>query len=129
MKEYGKGPHYTNHATATLPVATAHTPTLIAYAHQCLKRIYKEGYAYKKAGVMIQDVTPREAVQGDLFAAKDQQGKSALMDVMDVLNARYGRGTVFFAATGMQPKPWQMKQVLRSPRYTTRWGELVRVKT
>ena len=51
------------------------------------------------------------------------------MEVVDGLNRRYGRNAVYFAASGMpQRRVWQMKQVRRSPRYTTRWNELVVVR-
>ena len=73
---------------------------------------------------MLLDIAPADAVQGDLFHAPDYQRNEKLMAVMDQLNGQMGRGTISFAAQGIG-QPWQMKQQWRSPRYTTRWDELM----
>jgi DNA polymerase V len=128
-KEFGPGPHYTNHATATLPTASSYTPDLIRYAHRGLEAIFRPGYAYKKAGVMLRQITPNHAVQGDLFAGGDgdEDRRQALMDVVDAINRQWGRDAIVFGASGLK-RPWAMKQAQRSPRYTTRWAELLAVR-
>ena len=52
-KTFGAGPHYHNSYTVTLPEPTAYTPALIRYAHRCLAKIFRPGYRYRKAGVML----------------------------------------------------------------------------
>ncbi|HMB93376.1 MAG TPA: Y-family DNA polymerase [Rhodothermales bacterium] len=122
-KDFGKGPHYTNSRTATLPEPTAYTPLLIRYAEACLEKIYRPGYRYRKAGVMLTAIQPKGSTQAHLFESADHSVNGALMEVVDEINGRWGRGTVFFAASGTK-QAWAMKQVQRSPRYTTRWEEV-----
>jgi len=122
-KHFGKGPHYTNSRTVTLPEPTAYTPNLISFAEACLEKIYRPGYRYRKAGVMLTAIQPKGSTQAHLFESADHSVNGALMDVVDEINGRWGRGTVFFAASGTK-QAWAMKQVQRSPRYTTRWDEV-----
>jgi DNA polymerase V len=65
-------------------------------------------------------------VQGDLFTVPDDARTKARMRAIDILNARYGRDTVTFAATGIQ-RAWNLKREFISPRYSTNWEELLRV--
>jgi DNA polymerase V len=122
-KSFGRGPHYSNSYAVTFPESTAYTPSLIRYAHRGLERIYRAGYRYRKAGVILTGIQPEEAVQRDLFARRDHARDQALMAAVDAVNDRWGRNAVFFAASGVR-RPWAMHQGQRSPRYTTRWDEL-----
>ena len=49
------------------------------------------------------------------------------MQALDALNARFGRGTITFGTTGREKQAWGMKREFHSPRYTTQWGEVLRV--
>ena len=126
-KSFGKGPHYHNSYTVTLPEPSAYTPALIRYAHRCLEKIYRPGYRYKKAGVILTGIQPAATHQGHLFVQADHPGNRALMEAVDAVNKRWGRGTVFFAAAGTQ-QPWRMRQQQHSKRYTTRWDEVPEVR-
>ncbi|MDO8893557.1 DUF4113 domain-containing protein, partial [Nitrosomonas sp.] len=91
-----------------------------------LRKIYRSGYRYQKAGVMLSELVPRQYRQLDLFgsvSAADNQS-SKLMSVMDQINARMGRGTLKLASEGFK-QPWKMKQGNKSPNYTTNWDELI----
>ena len=96
-----------------------------------LQAIYKPGFNYAKAGVMLMELTPASQQQFtlDLGAGLDES-RGRLMSAMDRLNRRFGRGTVTLATAGVAsaPKEWSMKQERRTPRYTTRWSELLTVK-
>ena len=121
---------YANAAGFQFPQATFHTPSLIAAAHRCLKRIYKPGPAYRKAGVFLDALEKTGGMQLGLFADADTDRQRALMQAVDRINGDWGRDTVRFAATGARhPRgaPWSMKQDMRSPCYTTRWRDLKRV--
>ena len=126
-KPFGKGPHYHNSYTVTLPEPSAYTPALIGYAHRCLEKIYRPGYRYKKAGVILTGIQPAATRQSHLFVQADHPGNRALMEAVDAVNKRWGRGTVFFAAAGTQ-QPWRMRQQQHSKRYTTRWDEVPEVR-
>lgn len=117
---------YANSGSLPLEVPTADTPALHKAALRILRGIYRPGFAYKKAGVMFLDLQPegcRQLSFGD-FSRPAARPRKALMQVMDRMNAVYGRGTLTFAASGFGAKPWHLRQEHRSRRYTTRWAEL-----
>jgi len=94
-----------------------------------LRRIYRPGYAYQKAGVLLTELTPTARRQGELFADPAAQARSqALMTAVDRLNAHMGRGTVRLLAEGADPRR-MMRAAHRSPRYTTRLDEVPVVRS
>jgi len=107
----------------TLPEATNHTPRLLRGAMEGATALFVPGVEYGKAGVVAVELVPESAVQASLFAEGETERERVLMQTVDGINARMGRGTIGFAATGMQ-QPWRMRAGMRSPRYTTRWEEL-----
>jgi DNA polymerase V len=107
-----------------LTEATDDTLRLIQAAHWGLRRLYRSGYAYQKAGVALLDLRPRSHAQMDLFSTLPN--RHALMQVMDRINASFGRGTLRTAAEGIRPA-WRMKRERMSPAYTTRWDQLAEV--
>jgi Domain of unknown function (DUF4113)/impB/mucB/samB family C-terminal domain len=109
-----------------LPVATSDSGKLIAAALAGLAAIWRDGYRYKKAGVVLLDLHPAAAVQEGLFDKADSPRRTALMRTVDRLNTRFGRDTVTFAATGRR-RPWKLRRELLSPCYTTAWAELLGV--
>jgi DNA polymerase V len=110
-----------------LPVATADTGKLTQAALRGLKAIWRAGFSYKKAGVMFLDLAPASTVQGGLFDAPDTPAMQRLMAVVDRVNARHGRDTLSFARSGRQ-RGWKLRSGHHSPRYTTSWEELLRVR-
>ena len=109
-----------------LGVATADTGKLIAAAMRLLAMIYREGFAYKKAGVVFLELVPAAAVQSSLFERPDDERSKARMQALDALNAKYGRGTVGYGFTGEKQR-WKLRSKHISPRYTTDWAGLLRV--
>ena len=90
--------------------------------------MYRKGYAYKKAGVGLLDLTHEDTYQADLFAGVDPRSEK-LMAVLDQANRRFGRGTMGFAsAHGRTQAQWRMRQEHLSPSYTTKWSDLLRVR-
>jgi DNA polymerase V len=119
-------PQYAAQQPVTLPVATADTGKLIAAAKRGLGVIYRSGYHYKKAGIMLLDLVPAVSVQGALFDRPDTPRSQTRMRAVDALNRRFGRDTVSFAASGRR-RAWKMRSASISPRFTTNWDELLRV--
>lgn len=109
-----------------LPVPTGDTSELIKYAIVALQKIYKSGYRYKKAGVTFTELVPIGEVQEDLFKVDFPERSSKLMSAIDAVNEKMGRDTVHIAGIKKR-KPWQGSKSNRSPRYTTRWNELLHV--
>lgn len=117
---------YSASHAVTLPVATADTTLLLQAAHMAVRRLWRHGYRYKKAGVELFEICAADCVQRDLWNAPDSPRRKALMASLDKLNAEHGRGTIRFAASGMA-QGWKLRCEQRSQRYTTEWSELLRV--
>ncbi|MFO8099163.1 MAG: Y-family DNA polymerase [Salinibacter sp.] len=123
-KTHGPPPHYANEAVATLAEHTAATGPFVRATRRLLHTIYREGPAYKKAGVRLHGLRPRRPHQASLFG-RSTAADEALMDAVDRLNATMGRGTVGVAAAGRPgTRDWAMTRDHCSKRYTTRWDEL-----
>lgn len=118
-------PQYQAGVTVPLPSPTSDTRRLTHAAHIGLKHLFKPGYAYQKAGVMLLELRDARYEQGMLFddATPD---RPRLMEVIDRANDRWGRGTLRFASEGVE-KAWHMKRGNLSPAWTTNWQELPRV--
>ena len=121
---HGDGPKYANSMTIALPTPTDDTLRLAKTALWILKRIYRRGYEYQKAGVMLTDIRSVSSQQTDLFTSNSP---SKLMTVMDAVNAKMGKSMLRIASQGFDA-PWKMKQGNKSPNYTTNWKDLVQVK-
>lgn len=119
-------PQYNNGVTVKLVKPTDNAFRLSEAALYGLKRIYKPGYAYKKAGVMLMSLCPADQVPVDLFSGFDEpdtQRAKNLMATLDEINAKMGRGTVRSAGEGIQ-KPWAMRSDNKSKAFTTDWEQL-----
>ncbi len=118
-------PYYANSATGLLALASADTRDFLQVASQLLAKIWKPGYEYAKAGVMLSGLEAQSWYQEDLFRQKPRHVSEALMAVMDQLNEKRPH-QVFFAGQGIQ-NSGQTKRANVSPSYTTRWADLPRV--
>ena len=100
------------------------TRVLIQAALRGLKAIYRTGYRYKKAGIMLTLLSDKTTQQGTFFSESGGGQRSArLMAAMDAVNRAFGRNTLRAAASGIA-NTWAMRAGNRSPCYTTRWEEL-----
>lgn len=103
------------------------TPDIIKAAVALGKSLYERGELYKKAGVILSDFVPDNALQTNLFVAPKDQNRKKLMNVIDNMNAAFRDDILKFATSGTQ-KNWKMRSERRSKRYTTRWDELCLVR-
>ncbi|MBS3733371.1 MAG: Y-family DNA polymerase [Phycisphaerae bacterium] len=126
---------YHNARTTGLPTASCDTREIAAAAVRALRRVYRPGYSYKKAGVLLHRLVKRSGVQPNLFDRRDHGRAGRLMATVDRINRRFGRGAVRIAAAvpfGMAPSGltagrtvhWRGRCDRRSRCYTTRWDEL-----
>lgn len=74
---------------------------------------------------MFLDLAPAASVQGSLFDASDFPARQRLMEIIDRVNARHGRGTIGFVRSGRH-RAWKLRSEHHSLRYTTNWEELLR---
>jgi DNA polymerase V len=88
--EFKEGPQYSNALTLTLPIVTDSTADLIKSALQGIRVIYRDGYHYKKAGVMLTGLVSASQTQADLFDSQDRGRTKRLMSVLDAVNDRWG---------------------------------------
>ena len=121
----------------TLPLVrpSADTRVIIGAALQALQGMYRPGFNYAKAGVMLADLRPQAQTQGelDLFSSDREaqpacgESSSRLMGTLDSLNRRFGRGSIEVASARRQVHNGEHvgRQERRSPRYTTRLEEIV----
>jgi DNA polymerase V len=94
-----------------------------------LRSIYTSGYQIAKAGVMLLDLQPQSVSQGELDLGEQAavpDDRSQLMMTIDKLNQRYGKGIVHAAANDTQGerRVWTMRQLLKTPEYTTMWSDI-----
>ena len=117
-------PYYGNSASVKLLTPTQDSRDIITAATKCLDVIWRDGHRYQKAGVMLGDFYSQGIAQLNLFDDNaPRKNSEKLMEVLDQLNAKDGKGTLYFAGQGIQTA-WQMKREMLSPAYTTRWKEL-----
>lgn len=115
---------YSRGIVVSLPHATNDTMQLVAAVHAGLRRIYRPGYRYKKAGVMLSDISSASVVQQQLFTDTSALVKSPkLMDVMDDINLRMGKGAIHLASDGALQN-WRANRGNMTPAYTSNWNEL-----
>jgi len=119
-----RDPQYSKHVMVPLSQPSDDTLQLTKAAMWVLHRIYRPGFAYAKAGVMLLELQPNTAIQGHLFLqSADPLKRANLNDTMDQINRQWGRGTIRLASAGFN-HGWKMKQNSLSPSWTTRWEDL-----
>lgn len=124
---FGSGDHYYNAATIELPVSSQSTRELLGYALKAVDGIFRPGYRYKKAGVLLHGLLPVSQVQPSMIDTIDRRREECLMSAVDGINNRLGNGIIRFAAEGLK-QPWRLKADNLTPAYTTRWSDIPVVK-
>lgn len=109
-----------------LPVASDSTLELVNVASNAAGELVQAPYEYKKAGVILSDIVPKNAMQTALFDEVDHQKQDRLMRAMDAINKKQGPRSVVVASAGFQGV--KMNRQHLSPNYTTEWGEILEVK-
>lgn len=117
-------PQYSNGLTVPLIEPTDDNRILAGAALQGLAVIFRDGFQYKKAGVMLMDLASNTINQGLLFDSPPSREHSVrVMAALDALNQRFGRDAVHLGSAGLTQR-WAMRTENKTPCYTTRWDEL-----
>lgn len=118
-------PQYSRNCIITTDFPTNSTIELNHYAQIGLKAIFKEGYHYKKAGVVVMGLTPNSETQLSLFNSSNPKHQP-LMSVIDKMNTNFGTNKVRFATQSLG-RQWKMKQEKLSKCYTTKVDEVISI--
>jgi DNA polymerase V len=125
---HDQAPYFCGQQMVALPASTNSTQQLTKAALWLLRKIYQPGIYYLKGGVMLMELVSEGGQQKDLFGYSDGDQKyDRLMHTLDMLNQKYGRGTLKSAAEGTS-NSWQMRRELKSPNYLSSWSELLAIK-
>ncbi|RKF19962.1 Y-family DNA polymerase [Alginatibacterium sediminis] len=111
--------------TLQFAYATNCTVTLTKAMSNIVHELFVTGVRFYRIGVGLINLEPQESSQFELFEQK--QTNPALMQVLDRVNARYGRDFMFVASQGCEQK-WSMRRDYLTPQYTTSWQDIPKVK-
>jgi len=114
---------YANGILVELPYPTDDTRLLTKAAQEGVERVFRDGFRYSKAEVLLLDLSQPNEITGDLFAAAQPVASEKLMGVLDAVNGRWGRGTMRLASVPVEPS-WGMRREMMSQSFTTRVDEL-----
>ena len=119
-------PQYSKSVVVNLPVATNSSLELVKYASYALEKIFKEGYQYKKAGVIVAEIMPENQVMAALFDEVDRPKHRKIMLALDQLNQQFGRENVRVGKQGFGPT-WRANEHFLSKCYTTNMRDIIHV--
>ena len=117
---------YSNSIKLHLPFPTNNSIKIVKRSLEGIRKIYRQGYKYKKAGIILYGLSRQNVTKGLLDY--DREASDTIMQTIDNINNRYGGETIKIASEGVK-KIWRMKRENVSPCYTTRFDELVEVKS
>ena len=117
---------YSNSRTLVFDEPTDDPIRVVKNAKHLLRSIFRSGYAYKKAGVLLLDLVSSSSRQGLLFEEHGDTRRVEFVDAVEEVAARYGGNHAFWGGQGIN-KNWSMRREMRTPRYTTSWEDLVSV--
>ena len=125
------GNRYWGTRTAALPYPTQDSIIILRAAETILAGIFQDGMVYKKAGVIVSGLVPRASCSTTLSLFPEEEPvanerDASLMQVMDAINQRYGRGAVHLASENSES--WKPTQEHLSPCRTTSWNDIIEVK-
>ena len=130
---------YWNFQEQRLITPTSSSITIIETANEVLKKIYRQGYQYKKAGVIVMGIGADSPIQQDLFDinAEQFQKMKRLDEVIDRINRMQGSETIVLGSQQYTRKDGKgkadvfanaIKHDYRSPNPTTRWSDVIKLK-
>jgi len=121
------GPQYSNQLMVKLDSFTNDTCVITEAARLAVAELFRPGVPFHKCGIGLMELKERQPEQLHFFSPQQSEESRSLMASLDAVNRRYGRGTLGLASQGINPK-WKMAREKMSPRYTTQWAELPKVR-
>ncbi len=114
---------YANGAMVELPYPTNDVRLMTKAATEAVNRLFRAGFKYSKAEVLLMDLRKPGEFTDDLFAHSQPVEAEKVMNVLDEINAKWGRGTLRAASVPSAPE-WAMRRDLMSQSFTTKIGQL-----
>jgi DNA polymerase V len=118
-------PQYSRNIVVKLPFPTNSGIELAKFAKQALGKIFRKGFHYKKAGVIVMDFSQENQKQFKIFENSNAR-HVPLMQAIDKINASFGQQKIRLASQDLK-RVWKMKQEKLSPRYTTKLDEIITI--
>ncbi|MFI3305107.1 MAG: Y-family DNA polymerase [Rikenellaceae bacterium] len=119
-------PQHSEGRMVNFSTPTDSTLEIVKAATQALKQLYRVGYRYKKAGVVLYEISSNSGVQCSMFDEVDRTKHRVLMETMDRLNSQMGRTTIKVGSQGEGAAHSSSEN--RSPNYTTAWSDILNIK-
>ena len=117
---------HTTAGTASFANPTSDSQLIVSASINILKQIWKEGISYRKAGVLLLDLSSPTDIIPSLFPEQTTQN-TQLMQAMDKIKNRFGRSSVNLGIT-KRKSPWKIRRKNLSPSFTTQWNQLAKAK-
>jgi DNA polymerase V len=117
---------YSRSITINTDFPTNSTIELNQAVQKGLKEIYKAGYSYKRAGVVVMGLTPNDETQLNLFNTSNPKHQP-LMSVIDKMNLSFGDNKVKFGVQSLG-RQWKMKQERLSPKFSTKLKDVITIE-
>ncbi len=117
---------YSNSATYTSTYRADSNQEIQEWTIKTLEKIYKKGFEYRKAGIILSGLVPNENLTKRMFDDEQFQQRHKLMKAIDEINQKFGKDTVRFGSVKTEGC-WKMKQTRKSRSYTTNWNEILTV--
>lgn len=114
---------YANGVVVDLPYPTDDVRLLTKVAAESLDKVFRPGFNYSKAEVLLMSLCHQGEYTDDLFAESQPVASGRVMDVLDAINSRWGRGTLRLASVPQSPE-WGMRREMMSQSFTTRLDQL-----
>ena len=120
-------PQYSGSITLEFETPTNFSGEIIQYALKGLDIIYRNGYLFKKVGIIVLGLIPENQIQSSMFDTKDRKKEKDLLRTVDKLNKLMGKDSVSMASQGFQRR-YKLRAEYLSKRYTTNINEILKVK-
>lgn len=122
--------YYSASSATGFIVPTNSSFDIVSEAQKLLAKVYRPGFLFQKVGVMLLDLVGEGAhQQQDIFGiTKDITNKTKLMKTIDKINREMGRGSLKLASQGLEQRGWKLRAEYLSPRYTTSWDDIPKIK-
>ncbi len=125
-------PQYAANRQHKFITATNSTLEIVQAATKLLREVYRAGYGYKKAGVVLREISDNNGIQSSMFDSIDRSKHSSLMRTMDMLNNEMGRMTITLGSSSSIASGKRVVATTncenRSPMYTTEWSDILKIK-